>query len=96
VLHGVKLILVNPAYTSQTCHKCLHIHPTKGKSYRNGKDYHCKHCGWKGDADYNGAKNIAALGLSVNQPGGSWLSCKVSNLDFVPKQLTLWDMLEGY
>lgn len=96
VLHGVKLILVNPAYTSQTCHKCLHIHPTKGKSYRNGKDYHCKHCGWKGDADYNGAKNIAALGLSVNQPGGSWLSCKVSNLDFIPRQLTLWDMLEGY
>lgn len=96
VLNGVKLILVNPAYTSQTCHKCLHIHSTKGKSYRNGKNYHCKHCGWIGDADYNGANNIAALGLSVNQPGGSWLSCKVSNLDFVPRQLTLWDMLEGY
>ncbi|NET47010.1 transposase [Okeania sp. SIO2B3] len=96
VLNGVKLILVNPAYTSQTCHKCLHIHPTKGKSYRNGKNYHCNHCGWTGDADYNGAKNIAALGLTVNQPGGSWLSCEVSSSDFVPRQLTIWDMLEGY
>jgi len=95
VLYGVKLILVNPAYTSQTCHKCLHIHPTKGKSYRNGKDYHCKHCGWKGDADYNGAKKIAALGLSVNQPGGSWLSCIVSS-PYLKRQLTIWDMLEGY
>ncbi|WP_237395885.1 transposase [Okeania sp. KiyG1] len=96
LLNGVRLILVNPAYTSQTCHKCLHIHPTKGKSYRNGKNYHCNHCGWEGDADYNGAKNIAALGLSVNQPGGSWLFCQVSNLDFRPRQLTIWDILEGY
>lgn len=96
VLYGVKLVLVNPAYTSQTCHNCLHIHPTPGQSYRQGKNYHCKHCGWKGDADYNGAKNIAALGLSVNQPGGSWLSCDVGNFDFTPKQLTIWDLLEGY
>lgn len=81
VLHGVKLILVNPAYTSQTCHKCLHIHPEPGKSYRQGKNYHCKHCGWKGDADYNGVKNIAALGLSVNQPvRGPWLSCDLAFL----------------
>lgn len=89
VLHGVKLILVNPAYTSQTCHKCLHIHPEQGKSYRQGKSYHCKHCGWKGDADYNAAKNIAALGLSVNQPRGPWLSCDVRSLAFTPKQLTI-------
>ncbi|NET44523.1 transposase [Okeania sp. SIO2B3] len=88
-LHGVKLILVNPAYTSLTCHKCLHISPTKETTYRKGKNYHCFHCGWKGDADYNGAKNIAALGLSVNQPGGPWLSCEVSCLDFVPRQLTI-------
>ncbi|OZH55698.1 transposase [Hydrocoleum sp. CS-953] len=78
VLHGVKLILVNPAYTSLTCHKCLHISPTKETTYRKGKNYHCLNCGWKGDADYNGAKNIAALGLSVNQPRGSeFLSCAV-------------------
>ncbi len=73
----------------------MHIHPTKSKSYRNGKDYYCKHCGWKRDADYNGAKNIAALGLFVNQPGDFWLWCKVSNLDFVPRQLTILYILEG-
>ncbi len=33
---GVSLILVPPAYTSQTCHRCLHIHPEQGKSYRSG------------------------------------------------------------
>ncbi|GAC1458075.1 MAG: RNA-guided endonuclease TnpB family protein [Chamaesiphon sp.] len=75
---GVKLIFVNPAYTSQTCHKCLHIHPIKGESYRNGKKFKCGHCCWTGDADENGAKNIHLLGLSINQPGGSYLSCNLS------------------
>ncbi|MEA5470322.1 transposase [Spirulina sp. 06S082] len=94
VLAGVKLILVNPAYTSQTCHKCLHIHPVKGKSYRSGKTYKCKHCGWKGDADYNGAKIIEALGRSINPPRGTGLCCKLeerSTKEYV--QLTLWDAL---
>jgi len=31
---GVALILVPPAYTSQTCHKCLHIHPDPAQSCR--------------------------------------------------------------
>jgi IS605 OrfB family transposase len=64
LLAGVPLILVNPAYTSKSCHKCLHI------GNRNGKSFQCvnSECNWKGDPDYNGAKNIAALGLSINQP----------------------------
>jgi putative transposase len=74
---GVKVVMVNPAYTSQTCHQCLHIHPVKGKSYRNGKQFVCGHCGWQGDADLNGARNIKTIGLSVMQPGGSWLSCEM-------------------
>lgn len=28
-------------------------------------------CGWSGDADFNGAKNIAFLGRYVDRPGGS-------------------------
>ena len=67
----MKLVLVNPAYTSQTCHNCLHIHPVQGKSYRSGKSFRCGHCGWLGDADVNGAKNISLLGAAINQPGGS-------------------------
>lgn len=77
---GVKLVLVNPAYTSKTCHICLHIHPVQGKSYRSGKTFRCGHCGWSGDADLNGAINISVLGLHINQPGGSGaLSCSVQD-----------------
>lgn len=75
---GVPVVFVNPAYSSQTCHKCLHIHPIKGKSYRSGKTYHCKHCGWKGDADFNGAQNIKLLGASVTRPESTnLLSCSL-------------------
>jgi putative transposase len=74
---GIEVIKVNPAYSSQTCHKCLHIHPTKGKSYRSGKTFSCGHCHWEGDADFNGANVIKLLGLSVNQPRGSYLSCEL-------------------
>jgi putative transposase len=78
IKHGVKLVLVNPRYTSQTCHKCHHIHPVQGKSYRSGKKFACSHCGWRGDADLNGAIMIAALGVLVNAPRGSGLSCSLS------------------
>ncbi|MBW4570319.1 MAG: transposase [Tolypothrix carrinoi HA7290-LM1] len=67
-IYGVPVVLVNPRYTSQTCHNCLHIHPVPGKSYRNAKDYHCRHCDWKGDADYNAANVIKQLGATVNRP----------------------------
>lgn len=86
---GVNLVFVDPRYTSQTCHKCLHIHPVRGESYRNGKRFKCGHCGWCGDADENGAKNISSLGLSINQPGGSYLSCVLWTGQ--PVELTIWD-----
>jgi putative transposase len=74
---GVSLILVPPAYTSQTCHRCLHIHPEQGKSYRSGKSFKCGHCGWEGDADLNGANVITLLGAVVNQPRGPGLFCSL-------------------
>ncbi|GAC1489499.1 MAG: RNA-guided endonuclease TnpB family protein [Chamaesiphon sp.] len=77
IKQGVKLVFVNPRYTSQTCHNCLHIHPVDGESYRSGKSFSCGHCLWSGDADLNGAKNISALGLYINQPGGSGLACSL-------------------
>jgi len=70
IKYGVRLLLVHPAYTSQMCHQCFHIHPEQGKSYRQGKRFACGHCGWVGDADVNGAKNIAILGRSINTPRG--------------------------
>jgi len=74
---GVPVVLVSPAYTSQTCHKCLHIHPDPAQSYRSGKSFKCGHCGWEGDADWNGANMIAKLGAVVNQPRGSGLFCSL-------------------
>ncbi|WP_445299613.1 MULTISPECIES: zinc ribbon domain-containing protein [unclassified Microcoleus] len=66
-------------YTSKMCHKCNHIHPGRGESYRTGKKFACDHCGWKGDADLNGSKNIAAIGAFVNKPEGSRLFCNVQD-----------------
>jgi IS605 OrfB family transposase len=84
---GVQVIPISPAYTSQMCHNCLHIHPIKGKSYRSGKTFRCGHCGWQGDADFNGANNIALVGLFINQPGGTGLSCKLSRaIEYVQRK----------
>lgn len=85
VLVGVKLILVNPAWTSQTCHKCFVI------GNRKGKKFTCNTCG-KFDADYNGAKNIEklALGQIINLPEGSEMACKVKQKESY-LQLTLGD-----
>ena len=71
---GVPLVIVPAAYTSQTCHCCLHI----GK--RSGKHFGCANpcCGWSGDADLNGACMIARVGDSVMVPGGPGLSCPLS------------------
>jgi putative transposase len=74
---GIEVIVINPRWTSQTCHKCLHIHPTRGESYRSGKSFKCGHCGWHGDADLNGALMIKLLGSSVNRPEGSELFCSL-------------------
>jgi IS605 OrfB family transposase len=73
---GVEVIAVPPAWTSQTCHQCLHI------GLRLLKRFKCTNeaCSWNGDADLNAAKNIAAIGaVCVNQPRGSnCLCCKLS------------------
>lgn len=77
---AVKLVFVDPRYTSKTCHNCLHIHPERDKSYRSGKSFRCGHCGWYCDADLNGAKNISALGAFINKPrGSSTLFCSVQD-----------------
>ena len=91
---GVEVIKVNPAYTSQICHKCLHIHPVKGRSYRSGKTFSCGHCHWKGDADFNGANIIKLLGASVNSPRGSYLSCQLRRkVEYF--QPSLFDLVQG-
>ena len=75
IKEGVEVIAVPPAYTSQTCHQCLHI------GLRSDKRFKCGNCGWHGDADLNGAKMISLLGQSVSLPGGSRYLCCSLNTD---------------
>ena len=49
---GIRIINVNPAYTSQICHIC----DSFGK--REGEKFACPHCENKMDADVNAAHNI--------------------------------------
>lgn len=75
---GIQIVFVPPAYTSQTCSRCYHVHPIKGKSYRNGKVFKCGHCGFEHDADINAANVIAALGASfVSSPESPGMSCQL-------------------
>jgi len=86
---GVPVLFVPPAYTSQTCSRCGHIHPTKGKSYRNGKKFKCGHCGFEHDADVNAAMNIASLGGSVSAPESPGMSCQLAG------QMTLFPTIQN-
>lgn len=74
LLSGVPLIVVSPAYTSQTCSVCNHI------GERNGKHFRCKNCGNTADADHNGALNIATWGRTVNHPESSTMFCSLHHL----------------
>jgi len=55
---GSELIFVDPAYTSQTCPVCK----TVDKASRRGELFTCS-CGYRNDADTNGAINILLRGL---------------------------------
>ncbi|MFS8965461.1 transposase [Synechococcus sp. H55.5] len=70
---GIQVVVVPPAYSSQTCHRCLWL------GQREGKHFRCVNpvCGWEGDADLNGANVIALLGVAVNRPRGPWLACQL-------------------
>ena len=50
-LEGIKVEYVNPAYTSQTCLVCGHVH------HANDRNYTCK-CGFHIHRDLLGAMNI--------------------------------------
>ena len=74
---GVSVLSVLPAYTSQTCARCHHVHPEKGKSYRSGERFRCGNCGWQHNADINAGIVISQLGLAVIQPERSVMDCQL-------------------
>lgn len=58
-LYGVPVILIDPAYTSRTCHKCSHCEKANRKSQA---EFVCKSCKNSMSADHNAALNIKKLG----------------------------------
>src|SRR3972149_149104 len=52
--YGAKIIMVNEAYTSKTCGKCL----KRNEKLGGNKKFKCPSCGFTWDRDYNGARNI--------------------------------------
>jgi len=76
-LNGVSLVVVPPAYTSQTCHSCNNI----GK--RTNKVFKCTNTNCKVDtidADYNASKVISLRAGSINAPEKSTMFCSLHSL----------------
>ncbi|KAB6010269.1 IS200/IS605 family element transposase accessory protein TnpB, partial [Bifidobacterium adolescentis] len=51
---GIKVVMVNPAYTSQRCNACGYV----DKGNRDRARFDCLRCGHSDDADHNAALNI--------------------------------------
>ncbi|MCD9020650.1 RNA-guided endonuclease InsQ/TnpB family protein [Cohnella silvisoli] len=59
-LHQCKVIAVDPAYTSQTCPKCLK--PDKANRIKKIHTFRCKKCGYTTNDDRVGAMNLRYKG----------------------------------
>ena len=73
---GGKLVVVNPAYTSQACSQC----GTIVEKCLAVRVHHCHECGLEIDRDVNAARNVLrkafiALGLSVQDETWAVASC---------------------
>jgi putative transposase len=55
--HGIPLIKISEAYTSQTCPHCGHLNKVAGRTYR------CRACGYRAHRDGVGAVNILNKGM---------------------------------
>ena len=53
---GIEVKYINPHYTSQRCSECGHIADENRKSQA---EFECVSCGFKANADFNAARNIA-------------------------------------
>jgi IS605 OrfB family transposase len=57
---GVKVLYVDPKYTSQTCSKCGYQDKgNRPKGDKGAEYFKCLKCGYEANADYNAARNIA-------------------------------------
>jgi putative transposase len=72
---GVRVLLVNPAYTSQQCRRCGHI---AKESRESQAIFRCVQCGYEAHADFNAACNILARGTSLAPSPGHGDYARVS------------------
>ena len=57
---GIRVVMIDPHYTSQRCHHCGCISKENRDVEKNGQSYfHCVVCGHEENADINAARNIA-------------------------------------
>lgn len=74
-IEGIKVISVNPAYTSQTCSQC----GWKSKDNRKSQSlFICNECGTRLNADINAAKNICGPSATNGCTVSSTKSTKVT------------------
>lgn len=75
---GIASEEIDPAYTSQACSSCRHVH----SSNRNGDLFRCRRCGLSLHADVNAARNIRqrrslpALDEALLRPGSTLRSLR--------------------
>jgi IS605 OrfB family transposase len=75
-LAGVPVVLVDPAYTSQTCSRCRHCDPANRQSQAS---FVCRRCGFAAHADGNSATNVAvAARQAANGSSGTSLATSLS------------------
>ena len=81
---GIRVLLVDPAYTSQTCPRCGHVEAGNRKTQSL---FSCVSCGYQSNADRVAALNLAQRGtsvlsgLSVNQPNVSGVEAKAAKAE---------------
>ena len=56
---------INPAFTSQTCNRCMHV---AAESRESQTRFRCVKCGHRDNADVNAARNIARGGTAGGRP----------------------------
>ena len=67
---GCVVVGIDPRHTSQRCSRCGH---TARNNRRSQSDFTCRACGFRLNADLNGARNIAwkyLAGVATRDPGG--------------------------
>jgi IS605 OrfB family transposase len=60
---GIVVRKINPKYTSQRCSNCGHIAQANRDITQSQSKFECVACGYKTNADYNAARNIATPGI---------------------------------